>query len=368
MTSTEAYIALNMIEKVGPVRLRHLLGIFENPETILKASSEQLACVEGIGRDIARCISDWESQVDLVAELNRIQEYGCSVVTNEDPIYPQSLKEIYDPPIVLYVKGQLEERDHHGVAIVGSRMTTPYGLESARRLAYQLGQAGVTVVSGGARGIDTAAHQGCLRANGRTIAVIGSGLDIIYPAENRGLFENIAEQGAVITQFPFRRKADRQSFPIRNRIVAGMSLGTLVVEANRTSGALITANMAVDYGRQVFALPGRIDSPRSKGCHALIKNGAKLCESAEDILSEFEYLFPPSSSSVRDSTPTPVSIPLSDEETVIWNLLEAAESHLDELIRGSRLPTAKVSVLLMGMEMKGLVKRLPGQVYQRTGR
>lgn len=368
MTSTEAYIALNMIGKVGPVRLRHLLGYFENPESILKASSDQLLRVEGIGRDTAACLSDWENQVDLVAELNRIQDYGCSVVTQQDPLYPPSLREIYDPPMVLYLRGLLEERDHHGIAMVGSRMTTSYGVESARRLAYQIAQAGVTVVSGGARGIDTAAHLGCLRAGGRTIAVIGSGLDIIYPSENIELFDQIAEQGVVMTQFPFRRKADRQTFPIRNRIVAGMTLGTMVVEANRTSGALITANMAVDYGRQVFALPGRIDSPRSKGCHALIKNGAKLCESAEDILSEFEYLFPPSITPENEANVTPPSIPLSDEETIIWKLLEATETHMDVLIRGSQLSAAKVSVVLMGMEMKRLVKRLPGQMYQRWDR
>jgi len=368
MTSTEAYIALNMIGKVGPVRLRHLLGYFENPESILKASSDQLLRVEGIGRDTAACLSDWENQVDLVAVLNRIQDYGCTVVTQQDPLYPPSLREIYDPPMVLYLRGCMEERDHHGIAMVGSRMTTSYGLESARRLAYQIAQAGVTVVSGGARGIDTAAHLGCLRAGGRTIAVIGSGLDIIYPSENIGLFDQIAEQGVVMTQFPFRRKADRQTFPIRNRIVAGMTLGTMVVEANRTSGALITANMAVDYGRQVFALPGRIDSPRSKGCHALIKNGAKLCESAEDILSEFEYLFPPSITPENEADVNPPSIPLSDEETILWKLLEGTETHLDALIRESQLSAAKASVVLMGMEMKRLVKRLPGQMYQRWDR
>ncbi len=365
MNSTEALIALNMIEKIGPIRLRHLLEMFESPESVLGASKEKLAMVDGIGNDTAIKIADWENQVDLAGELKRIREYDCKVVTQLDSIYPASLREIYDPPIVLYVKGSLVERDHHGVAIVGSRMTTPYGLESARRLAYQLGQAGVTVVSGGARGIDTAAHQGSLRSEGRTIAVIGSGLDIVYPSENRELFDRITMKGAVMTQFPFRRKADRQTFPIRNRIVAGMSLGTLVVEANRTSGALITANMAVDYGRQVFAIPGRIDSPRSKGCHALIKNGAKLCENAEDILSEFEYLFPPSIQSQNEQSSASASIPLSEEETVLWKLLEGSESHLDDLIRGSRLPTARVSVLLMGMEMKRLVKRLPGQTYQR---
>jgi DNA processing protein len=194
---------------------------------------------------------------------------------------------------VLYVKGALTEKDNNAVAMVGSRMTTHYGLEVARKLAYQLAYVGVTVVSGGARGIDTAAHQGALTAKGRTVVVLGNGINIVFPSENAQLFERVASNGAVITQFPFNRIADKQSFPIRNRIVAGMTLGTVVVEANLTSGALITANFAVEYGRQVFAVPGRIDSPRSKGCHDLIKKGAKLCEGAEDILSEFEYLFPP---------------------------------------------------------------------------
>jgi DNA processing protein len=194
----------------------------------------------------------------------------------------------------LYVKGTLAPKDKNSVAIVGSRMTTSYGTSTARKLGYQLSFMGVTIISGGARGIDTAAHQGALSAKGRTIAVLGTGINQVFPPENAALFERIISNGALITQFPFNRPADKQSFPIRNRIVAGMSLGTVVVEANLTSGALITANFAVEYGRQVFAVPGRIDSPRSKGCHDLIKKGAKLCEGAEDILSEFEYLFPAS--------------------------------------------------------------------------
>src|SRR6185369_15777244 len=242
--------------------------------------------------ETADAIAGWEKSVDLSAELKRIDDYHCHVLTHEDPLYPPSLKEIYDPPIVLYVKGQMTDRDRNAVALVGSRQTTHYGTETARKLGYQLAYAGVTVVSGGARGIDTAAHQGALSARGRTIAVLGTGINIIFPTENAELFERIAANGAVITQFPFNRPADKQSFPIRNRIVAGMTLGTVVVEANATSGALITANMAVEAGRQIFAVPGRIDSPRSKGCHDLIKKGAKLCEGAEDVLSEFEYLFP----------------------------------------------------------------------------
>ena len=232
------------------------------------------------------------------------------------------LKQIYDPPIVLYVKGELTAKDKNAVAMVGSRMTTHYGIEVARKLSYQLAYVGVTVVSGGARGIDTAAHQGVLSAKGRTIAVLGTGLNIVFPPENAELFQRISENGAVMTQFPFNRKADKQSFPIRNRIVAGMTLGTVVVEANLTSGALITANMAVEYGRQVFAVPGRIDSPRSKGCHELIKKGAKLCEGAEDILSEFEYLFPtsnrPPGASETGVLPT---LTLSENEQKIYDAL-----------------------------------------------
>jgi len=226
---------------------------------------------------------------------------------------------------------------------------------------------GVTVVSGGARGIDTAAHQGVLTAKGRTVAVLGTGINLVVPAENAELFERIASYGAVITQFPFNRTADKQSFPIRNRIVAGMTLGTVVVEAGLSSGALITANFAIEYGRQLFAVPGRIDSPRSKGCHDLIKKGAKLCESAEDILSEFEYLFPPSnrppSASATGMLP---ALELSDPEQKVYDLLDPEEKNIDELIRHSGLPSSAVSVALLSLEMKRLIKQLPGKTFVKN--
>src|SRR2546422_4059339 len=336
MTNSEALVALNLIEHVGPVRLRQLLEYFASPASILQASRAQLMQVHGIGPDVAEAIATWESTVDLAGELKRIQEFGCHIVTQEDENYPDLLREIYDPPMVLYVKGQLTRKDKNAVAMVGSRQTTHYGLESARKLAYQLGYVGVTVVSGGARGIDTAAHQGALSAKGRTVAILGTGINIVFPPENAELFERIAAHGAVLTQFPFNRKADKQSFPIRNRIVAGMTLGTVVVEANLTSGALITANFTVEYGRQVFAVPGRIDSPRSKGCHELIKKGAKLCEAAEDILSEFEYLFPasnrPPSASETGVLP---AIELSDPEQKVYDTLDNEELNIDEVIRKS---------------------------------
>jgi DNA processing protein len=353
MDNREAFIALNMIEHVGPIRARMLLEHFGEASRILSATRSELLRVHNIGDETAEAIANWEKTVDLAAELKRVEDFGCQIITQLDETYPKFLREIYDPPLVLYVKGTLTEKDNNSVAMVGSRLTTNYGQEVARKLAYQLAYLGVTIVSGGARGIDTAAHQGALSAKGRTIAVFGTGINLVAPPENAELFQRIIAQGAVITQFPFNRPADKQSFPIRNRIVAGMTLGTVVVEANLTSGALITANFATDYGRQVFAVPGRIDSPRSKGCHDLIKKGAKLCESAEDILSEFEYLFP--------------GLELSTHEQKIFDALSHEEQSIDEIIRTSGLPSSAVSVALLGLEMKHVIKQLPGKLFVRNG-
>lgn len=367
MDSREAFVALNMIEHVGPVRARLLLEHFGEAPKILAASKSQLLHVRNIGEDVAAAIANWEKTVDLAGELKRISDFGCHILIQADELYPAHLREIYDPPLVLYVKGELAAKDKGGVAIVGSRQTTHYGIETARKLAYQLAYVGVTVVSGGARGIDTAAHQGALSAKGRTIAVLGTGINIITPPENAELFQRIAENGAVITQFPFNRPADKQSFPIRNRIVAGMTLGTVVVEADLHSGALITSNFATDYGRQVFAVPGRIDSPRSKGCHDLIKKGAKLCEGIEDILSEFEYLFPSS-----NKPPSPgetgvlPALELSSNEQKVIDALDGEERAIDEVIRKSGLPSSAVSVALFSLEMKRLVKQLPGKLFVKN--
>src|SRR2546430_10252417 len=283
MDSKEALVALNMIEHVGPVRMRQVLEHFGDAPSILRASKQHLLHVRGIGQETAEAIGSWEKSVDLSGELKRIQEFGCHILTQTDKEYPDLLRQIYDPPIVLYVKGELTAKDKNAIAMVGSRLTTHYGSETARKLAYQLAYVGVTVVSGGARGIDTAAHQGALSAKGRTVAVLGNGINIVFPPENAELFQRIAANGAVMTQFPFNRKADKQAFPIRNRIVAGMTLGTVVIEANLTSGALITAGMAIDNGRQLFAVTGRIDSPQSNffqaedGIRDLTVTGVQTC-------------------------------------------------------------------------------------------
>jgi DNA processing protein len=367
MEPHEALVALNLIEHVGPVRVRQLLEHFGDAPAILRASKSQLLQVRGIGEDTAESIAAWEKTTDLSTELKRIAEFGCHIVTQNDPQYPELLRQIYDPPVVLYVKGDLSAKDKNSVAMVGSRMTTHYGIETARKLAYQLAYLGVTVVSGGARGIDTASHQGALAGKGRTIAVLGTGINLVTPPENAKLFEQIAANGALITQFPFNRPADKQSFPIRNRIVAGMTLGTVVVEANLTSGALITANFAVEYGRQVFAVPGRIDSPRSKGCHDLIKKGAKLCEGVEDILSEFEYLFP-SSNRPPSAGQTGVlpALELSENEQKVYDRLGNEEVGIDAVIRHSGLPSSAVSVALLNLEMKRLIRQLPGKLFVRN--
>src|SRR4051812_6518779 len=348
MESREALVALNLIEHVGPVRVRQLIDHFGDAPAILRASKSQLQQARGIGEDTAEAISSWEKTIDLGAELKRIAEFGCKIVIQADPEYPELLRQIYDPPFVLYAKGELLPKDKNSVAMVGSRMTTHYGIETARKLAYQLAYIGVTVVSGGARGIDTASHQGALSAKGRTIAVLGTGINLVFPSENAELFERIAATGAVITQFPFNRPGDKQTFPIRNRIVAGMTLGTVVVEANLTSGALITANFATEYGRQVFAVPGRIDSPRSKGCHELIKKGAKLCESAEDILSEFEYLFPATNKlPAPNETGALPALELSSNEQKVVECLGKDDITIDEVIRQSGLPASAVAVTLL---------------------
>ena len=369
MTESEAYLILHLLDGIGPVRAKRLRERFGSLDLALTARGADLRGVEGIGSEMVEKLVSWRETTDAERERKWAAELGLQIITQADATYPASLREIYDPPLVIYVWGKLTPKDKNAVAMVGSRMITHYGIETARKLAYQLAYTGVTVVSGGARGIDTAAHQGALSGKGRTIAVLGTGINLIFPPENAELFERIAGNGAVITQFPFNRPADKQSFPIRNRIVAGMTLGTVVVEANLSSGALITANFATEYGRQVFAVPGRIDSPRSKGCHDLIKKGAKLCEGIEDILSEFEYLFPASNKPASASeTGVLPALELNENEQKVLIVVKADdEMSIDEIIRACGLPSSAVSAALFSLEMKRLVKQLPGKMFVRNG-
>ncbi len=360
MTDTEASIALNMIAGLGPVRMRKLLEVFETPERVLVARESELRRVPGIG-ELAASIAKWETHVDLPAELARVRDFGAQVITTSSTEYPRQLREIYNPPILLYVWGQLTAADQHAIGIVGSRKTSHYGLECAKKLAYQLAYAGLTVVSGLARGIDSAAHQGALAAAGRTVAVIGSGLMDLYPPENLGLAEKITASGAVVSEFPMTFPPDRQTFPYRNRIVAGWGEGLLVVEAGLSSGALITAGQALEHGRLVYAVPGQIDRPSAAGSNRLIQQGAKLVTGAHDILDDLHALFP--------EKPTPQSNPaawldkLTADERTILDAVEKDETSLDAIVSKTRLPTPQVSSSLLTLEMKRLVKQLPGQQF-----
>src|ERR1700730_8121269 len=366
MNSTEACIALNMLPTIGPVRLRKLLEVFEKPERVLAAKRSELRAVEGIGNEVADQISNWESIVDLGTELDRIREFGAAVITQDSPSYPKALREIHAPPIVLYVWGELKERDHHAIGIIGARRTTHYGVESAKKLAYQLAYAGLTVISGLARGIDTAAHQGALAAKGRTIAAIGSGLARLYPPENAALAEKIRDgNGAIVSEFSMEIEPDRQTFPMRNRIISGWSHGILVVEAGANSGALISVAQALEQGRNVYAVPGHINAPSAQGSNRLIQQGAKLVMDASDILDDLQILLPetkpPPEAAVR-------ALPLlTDDERRVYDSIEATETSIDDIATKSELPSGTVSSTLLRLELKRLVKQLPGKYFVKLG-
>lgn len=362
MNATEASIALNMLPTVGPVRLRKLLEIFREPQQVLAAKRSELREVEGIGNEVADQISTWESTVDLVAELERVRDFGATVITQESPSYPRPLREIHAPPIVLYVWGELQERDHHAIGVIGARRTTHYGMESAKKLSYQLAYAGLTVISGLARGIDTAAHQGALAAKGRTVAVIGAGLAKLYPPENAALAEKIRSgNGAVVSEFSMNVEPDRQTFPMRNRIISGWSHGILVVEAGLNSGALITSAQALEQGRSVYAVPGHINAPSAMGSNRLIQQGAKLVMDASDILEDLQILLPETKPSPEAAArPLP---PLSEEERRVYDAIEQSETPIDDIAAKSQLPSSMVSSILLQLELKRLVKQLPGKYF-----
>ncbi len=366
MTDRQAYILFNMMEGIGPVRIRSLVEALGSVTAIVEACAEDLRKGKAVGPDLARSVIRQRDTLDPVAEEERTQSMGARIVTAIDEEYPRALGEIYDPPLALYVRGTLEEKDRHAIALIGSRRTTHYGRQVADRLAYQLGRIGDVVVRGLARGIDTAAHEGALKSGGRTIAVLGGALDKLYPSENTALAEAIEKNGAVISEFPLGREPDRTTFPMRNRIVSGLSLGVVVVEAGFKSGAMHTADSALEQGRSVFAVPGRIDSSSSRGAHQLIKNGARLVEDVDDILQEFEFVVPPEKQQTEMHLEARPEIKLSDEEQTIIKTLWDGEQDVDTLARAAQLNSAKVSALLIGLEMKRVIHMLPGRVVELT--
>ncbi len=366
MNERDAYIALNMMQGVGPVTVRKMAEHLGSVAAIFEGSDADLKALRGCGTDKIASVLKLRGSVDPVLEQDKADKLGARIVTFIDPEYPELLKTIHDPPLALYVQGTFETSDRHSIAVVGTRHATHYGMETAKRLSRELTVAGYTVISGLALGVDTSAHQAALDAKGRTIAVIGGSLDNLYPPENAGLAKKIACSGAVVSEFPLGRKPDRTTFPMRNRIVSGMTVGTLVIEAGRNSGALITANQAAEQGRQVFAVPGRVDSPNSMGCHRLLKDGAKLVESVDDILAEFEFLLRPAGKrDVAAELPMPK---LSDEEKRIVEALSTGDGEIDVLIRSTGMSSAAVGSLLVGLEMKRMVKMRPGRIVELVNR
>ncbi|MEC8825357.1 MAG: DNA-processing protein DprA [Verrucomicrobiota bacterium] len=370
MTSKEAFLALNLLPGIGPIRARRLLEAFPQPQDVISASEKDLQQIPGIGREMARSIRGWEDLIDLAEEQRRMADHGITTVTLEDSDYPPALREIHDSPFLLYVKGQIEPCDAAAVGVVGSRRMTHYGREQARKLSFQLARAGFTIISGLARGIDTAAHEAALAAEGRTIAVLGSGIGNIYPAENDVLANRVAENGAVISEFPVLYVPDKQSFPLRNRIVSGMSEGLLVIEAPGRSGSLITANQALEQGRTVFAVPGPIDRPNSEGCNRLIRQGATLVTSAQDVIDDLstglnslnlEFAAPEHPS--EKTSPTLES--LDDQQARILEELEKGEQTIDTISEAISVPAGAVSASLLQLEMKSLVKQLPGKYFTK---
>jgi len=354
-----------MIEGLGPVSVRRLVDCLGSPKAILEADREALMEARGVGEKVARKIIVQRDSIDAEEEIDQAAEIGARIVTPVDDEYPDALKAIHDPPLALYVLGRILPGDAKAIGIVGSRSTSHYGLSAADRLAYQLGKIGFTVVSGLARGTDTAAHNGALKSSGRTIAVLGGALDCLYPPENAELAKKISKSGAVISEYPMGRQADRMTFPYRNRIISGISMGVLLTESAIKGGSMHTAEAAMEQGRTVFALPGRIDTPGARGPHMLIKNGAKLVERIDDILEEYEFLIPPEEREAPEAaTAARPDVPLSEEEGRIVEALWREPLDIDSLGREVGLKSHELSSLLLGLEMKRVLRMLPGRMVE----
>lgn len=359
MSHRKYWICLSRVPGIGPARLQRILEHFSDAQAAWEAGAADLLAA-GLDQTVVDSLLTARKRLDPDAELERVWKAGAKVITLADPEYPRLLREVEGAPAVLYVKGELREADDLAVAVVGTRSPTAYGRHAARLLATELAGYSVTVVSGLALGIDTEAHRAALAAGGRTVAVLGSGIDRIYPPENRGLAERIAEQGALVTDYPLGTRPDAFNFPNRNRIISGLSLGTVVVEAGDRSGALITAAFALEQGRDVFAVPGPITSPKSEGTNNLIRQGARITTGVADILEELNLHI------VRGAKPDEPLPTVDTEEGLVLSRLGYEPTHIDDLCRSLGLSAGKVGSLLALMELKGLVSQVGPMMYVRT--
>lgn len=362
VTEREARWACGLLPQLGGVAVQGLIAAFGSVSRAWAASPEVLQQAAGIGPAVARAMHDCPWQRMLRQDQARVAEAGLTVIVWGDAEYPTRLQSIASAPPVLYLRGTVTPEDDAAVAVVGSRRATAYGEDTARELARELGRRGITIVSGLARGIDAAAHRGALEVGARTVGVLGSGLDQIYPPEHVGLAADVASAGAVCSEFPLGTPPLRLHFPRRNRIISGLSLGVVVVEAGVESGALITAHHALEQGREVFAVPGRVHARYSEGCHRLIKAGAKLVENWEDVLAELVPNLKARRKRRPAESPSP---PLNEDERRVYDLLADGPLHIDALIVQSGLGGGRTASVLVGLEMKGIVRQLKGKVFER---
>ncbi len=360
-------LRLTMVPGVGPKTCRALLDRFGSPGRVLDAPESGVRDVPGVGPRLAGLIARARREVDAEGELDLCRRTGVRVVARGSDGYPPPLGDIPDPPALIYVRGAIEPADQLAIALVGSRKCTPYGLRIAEKLAGSLARVGLTVVSGLARGIDAAAHRGALAAGGRTIAVLANGLSEVYPPEHEGLAREVAGSGALVAESPMRQGPLAGLFPQRNRVISGLSLGVVVVEATPRSGSLSTAKHAMDQNREVFAVPGPVDSLPSRGCHHLIRDGARLVETVDDILEELGPLVREVKSRPEEPAVRHVAeLSLSDQERSILGRLDDRPVSIDELIAGGKLTTSQVMATLSVLEMRRLVRRLPGPRFVRA--
>jgi DNA processing protein len=358
-------VRLSMISGVGPRLRKALLEEFGTATAVLAAATADLRRVQGVGAELTRRIAVAKTEIDVQAELALCAENKIAILTDQDPAYPRMLREIYDPPGILFMRGEILPPDAIAIAIVGARHATHYGLAQAERLAGSLARAGITIVSGLARGIDAAAHRGALAAGGRTLAVLGGGLLNMYPPEHASLADEVATHGAVISEAPPRSPPLAGAFPQRNRIISGLSLGVLVVEASTQSGALISARHAMEQGREVFAVPGRVDSRMSRGCHRLIRDGAKLVETADDVLEELGPLVAPTTSADGEAVHHPAELLLNEVEQQVLAIITNEPVTIDHVVVTSKLPTSTVLSTISILEMRHLIRRLSGNMIAR---
>ena len=361
MQNIRDLLRLSSVHLIGSVKIRALLAHFENAADVLDAPPRELIRIPGIDKKLASNIAHRGNDEEFADDqIRRVNKIGATIVTIWDKEYPELLKRIYDPPALLYVFGRFSPKDRQSIAIVGTRLPSLYGQQVAETFSHEISRLGITTVSGLARGVDTIVHATTLKSDGRTIAVTGSGLDVPYPPENRRMMEQIAETGAVVSEFPMGAKPDATNFPRRNRIISGLSLGTLVIESAEDGGAMITASTALDQNREVFAIPGSINEKRSSGPNKLIQEGrAKLVQNVEDILSELAVKL--DQGKMRKEQPPPVQLTIFEQK--VYELLGNDPIHIDDIAESSDNAPSDVLVTLLSLEFKGLIKQLPGKMF-----